>query len=111
MNSLKNKVQLIGNLGDDPKLQDLESGKQVTRFSLATNESYKNGEGELVTDTQWHTIIAWNKTAELICKFLKKGSEVAIEGSLSYKSFEDKNNQKKYVTEINCHEFLVLKNK
>ncbi|MDG1111582.1 MAG: single-stranded DNA-binding protein, partial [Polaribacter sp.] len=83
MNTLRNKVQLIGNLGNDPEIITLESGKKLAKFSIATNESYKNAMGEKVTDTQWHNVIAWNKTAEIIEKYVIKGNEIAIEGKLT----------------------------
>ena len=73
MNTLRNKVQLIGNLGNNPEIINLESGKKLAKFSIATNESYKNAMGEKVTDTQWHNIIAWNKTAEIIENYVSKG--------------------------------------
>ena len=90
MNTLRNKVQLIGNLGNDPEIITLESGKKLAKFSIATNESYKNAMGEKVTDTQWHNIIAWNKTAEIIEKYVTKGNEIAIEGKLTSRSYENK---------------------
>ena len=83
MNSLRNKVQLIGNLGNDPEIINLESGKTLAKFSVATNESYKNASGEKVTDTQWHNVVAWGKTAQIIEKYVTKGKEVAIEGKLT----------------------------
>ena len=111
MNALKNKVQLIGNLGTTPEIITLESGKKLAKFSLATNETYKNSSGQKVTDTQWHYIVAWNKTAEIIEQFLQKGSEVMIEGKLTSRSFEDKDGKKRYVTEVVCNELLMLGNK
>ncbi|MEO1030540.1 single-stranded DNA-binding protein [Winogradskyella sp.] len=108
MNALRNKVQLIGHLGKDPEIINLESGKTLAKFSLATNESYKNAQGEKVTDTQWHNIIAWGKTAEIIEKFVNKGKEVAIEGKLTTRSWEDKDGMKRYTTEVVCNELLML---
>ncbi|SEC01246.1 single-strand binding protein [Tenacibaculum sp. MAR_2009_124] len=108
MNALKNKVQLIGNLGTTPEIIALESGKKLAKFSLATNETYKNSSGEKITDTQWHYIVAWNKTAEIIEQFLQKGSEVMIEGKLTSRSFEDNQGNKRYVTEVVCNELLML---
>ena len=87
MNTLRNKVQLIGNLGNDPEIITLDSGKKLAKFSIATNESYKNTMGEKVTDTQWHNVIAWNKTAEIIEKYVTKGNEIAIEGKLTSRSY------------------------
>ena len=111
MNTLRNKVQLIGNLGNSPEIITLDSGKKLAKFSIATNESYKNSQGEKVTDTQWHNIIAWNKTADIIEKYLEKGNEVAIEGKLTSRSYETKEGEKRYVTEVVCNELLMLGNK
>jgi single-strand DNA-binding protein len=108
MNALKNKVQLIGNLGNDPEVTTIESGKKKARFTLATNETYKNDSGEKITDTQWHNIVAWGKTAELIEKYVTKGKEIAIEGKLTHRSYEDKNGEKKYFTEVVANELLLL---
>jgi len=108
---LQNKVQLIGNLGANPELKTLESGKKVVRFSLATTESYKNEKGEKVKETQWHTIIAWNKLAELVETYLTKGNEIAVEGKLVNRSWTDKTGVKKYITEIVMNEMLMLKTK
>jgi len=108
MNTLRNKVQLIGNLGNDPEIINLESGKTLAKFSIATNESYKNGDGEKVTDTQWHNVVAWGKTAEIVEKYLNKGKEVAIEGKLTSRSYETKEGEKRYTTEIVCNELLML---
>jgi len=111
MNTLRNKVQLIGNLGKNPEIITLDSGKKLAKFSIATNESYKDSSGEKVTDTQWHNIVAWNKTAEIIEKYLQKGNEVAIEGKLTSRSYETKEGDKRYVTEIVCNELLMLGSK
>ncbi len=108
MNTLRNKVQLIGNLGNDPEIVKLESGRLLAKFSIATNESYKNAEGEKVTDTQWHNVVAWGKTAEIIEKYVTKGKEVAIEGKLTSRSYDDKDGQKRYITEVVCNELLML---
>jgi single-strand DNA-binding protein len=108
MSTLRNKVQLIGNLGNKPEIITLDSGKKLAKLSIATNETYKNAQGEKVTDTQWHNVVAWNKTAEIIEKYLEKGSEVAIEGKLTNRSYEDKDGTKKYITEIVCNELLML---
>jgi single-strand DNA-binding protein len=108
MSTLRNKVQLIGNLGNNPEIITLESGKKLAKISIATNETYKNAQGEKVTDTQWHNVVMWNKTAEIAEKYLQKGSEVAIEGKLTSRSYEDKDGVKKYITEIVCNELLLL---
>jgi single-strand DNA-binding protein len=108
MNTLRNKVQLIGNLGNDPEIINLESGKTLAKFSIATNESYKNAQGEKITDTQWHNIVAWGKTAEIVEKYVTKGKEVVIEGKLTSRSWEDKDGIKRYITEVVCSELLML---
>lgn len=111
MNALRNKVQLIGNLGMDPEVKSLEGGKKLAKMSIATNEIYKNSNGEKVTETQWHNLIAWGKTAEIVEKFLKKGSEVAIEGKLINRNYTDKEGVKRYITEIEVSEVLMLDSK
>ncbi len=111
MNALKNKVQLIGNLGMDPKIKILEGEKKLAKMSIATNESYKNAQGELVKETQWHNLIAWGKTAEIFEKHIKKGREIAVEGKLINRNFIDKEGLKRYVTEIQVNEVLILGNK
>ncbi|TXB66039.1 single-stranded DNA-binding protein [Vicingus serpentipes] len=108
MSTLRNKVQLIGNLGNTPEIINLESGKKLAKISLATNESYKNNKGELIKETQWHNLLAWGKTADIIEKHLQKGNEIAIEGKLVNRSYEDKNGEKKYITEIVINELLML---
>ena len=108
MSTLKNKVQLLGNLGGEPEVITLESGKKLVKFAIATNESYRNAKGEKVTDTQWHNVIAWNKTAEVIEKYLQKGSEVMIEGKLTSRSYETNEGEKRYITEVVCNELLML---
>lgn len=108
MNTLRNKVQLIGNLGNDPEIITLESGKKLAKFSLATNESYKNAQGEKVSQTNWHNLIAWGKTAEIVEKYVSKGKELAIEGKLTTRSWEDKDGMKRYATEVVVNELLML---
>jgi len=111
MNALRNNVRLIGNLGDDPKVRKLDNGKTVANFSIATNEIYKNSEGEKVSETTWHRLVAWGKPAEVAEKYLKKGSEVAIDGRLTNRSYEDKTGEKHYVTEIVINNILMLDKK
>ena len=108
MNAFKNKVQLIGNLGMNPEVKALENGKKVAKFTLATNETYKNQNGERVTDTQWHNVVAWGKTAELMEQLLTKGKEVMLEGKLTNRSWDDKDGNKRYITEIVANEFMLL---
>ena len=111
MKNLRNRVQLIGNLGKDPEIRNLENGKTVANFSMATSETYRNTSGEKITDTQWHNLVAWGKTAEIIEQYLQKGSEVAVEGKLIHRSYEAKDGQKRYVTEIVVDELLMLRGK
>lgn len=107
MNNLKNSVTLMGNLGADPEFKKLDSGKCVSRFRMATNESYKNKSGERVITTQWHTCVAWGKQAELINQLLKKGKEVVVRGRLNYRTYEDRNGVTKTQSEIVVSEFSL----
>lgn len=108
MYALKNKVQLIGNLGNVPEIKTLETGKKMARFSVATNEVYRNAKGEKVTETQWHNLVVWGKMADIAEKYLAKGREVLIEGKIVNRSYNDKDGQKKYVTEIQVNELVLL---
>ncbi|MBX2930874.1 MAG: single-stranded DNA-binding protein [Chitinophagaceae bacterium] len=108
MYALKNKVQLIGNLGINPEVKTLENGKKMVRFSMATNETYRNTKGEKIVETQWHNLVAWGKVAEIAEKFLQKGSEVALEGKLINRSYAGKQGNKKYITEIQVNGLLLL---
>ncbi|MCG3166147.1 MAG: Single-stranded DNA-binding protein [Bacteroidia bacterium] len=108
MNTLKNSVRLIGNLGAAPEVKEFEQGKKVARIALATNETFTNAKGEKVTETCWHNLVAWGKTAELAQKYLTKGSEVAIEGKLTSRNYTTKEGEKKYITEIVVNELLFL---
>jgi len=108
MKQLINKVQLIGNLGAEPEIKETQNGKKLARLRLATNETYRNAEGEIVKETQWHDIVAWGKLAEISEKYLKKGQEVCIEGKLSNRNYEDKEGIKRYVTEIVASDLLML---
>lgn len=111
MYALKNKVQLIGNLGNSPDVRTFEGGRKMARFSMATNENYRNAEGERITETQWHNLIAWGKLADIAERFLEKGKEVAIEGKLINRSYQDREGNKRYVTEIQVNELLLLGSK
>ncbi|SOC79659.1 single-strand binding protein [Salinimicrobium sediminis] len=108
MNALRNKVQLIGNVGNAPEILSFESGKKMARFSIATNEIYKDSKGEKVTDTQWHNVVAWGKTAELIENYVSKGKEIGVEGKLTSRTYDDKDGKTGYVTEVLCSEVLLL---
>jgi single-strand DNA-binding protein len=111
MNALRNRVQLIGNLGAAPEVKTITNGRKMARFSMATNEFYQNAKGEKIEETQWHLIVAWGKAAEIAEKLLDKGSEVAIDGKLVNRTYTDKDGIKKYITEIELNEFLLLGNK
>ena len=111
MNNLKNNVRLIGHIGQNPEVRNLNSGKKLAKFSIAINESYRNEAGERITDTQWHSITAWGKQADLVEKLLKKGSEVAIDGKLNNNSYTDKDGVKRYATDIVLNEFSLLGSK
>lgn len=111
MNAIKNKVQLIGHVGNDPEIKSFEDGKKVAKISLATNESYQNAKGEKVDETQWHQLVAWGKLADLAEKFLKKGSECAVEGKLMYRDYTDAKGMKRYITEVQLNEILFLDKK
>ncbi len=111
MNNLKNRVQLIGNIGKDPQIKNFDSGKTMASFSLATSESYKDAEGKKVTDTQWHQVVAWGNTANYIENYLEKGNRIAVDGKLIHRSYNDKDGATKYITEVLVNEILLLTNK
>ncbi len=104
-----NKVLLIGNLGKDPEVSYTASGIAVAKFSIATNERWKDGEGNFQERTEWHNIIAWRKLAEICGQYLKKGSKVYIEGKLQTRSWDDKNTgAKRYATEVIADDLIML---
>jgi single-strand DNA-binding protein len=111
MKDLRNRVQLIGNLGMDPEVKSFDGGRKLAKFSVATSQSYFNAKGEKVKDTQWHNIVAWGKLAETAEKYLKKGTEVALEGKIIYRQYENKGGDKKYMTEIVLNDFLMVSKK
>ncbi|MDG3582839.1 single-stranded DNA-binding protein [Galbibacter pacificus] len=108
MSTLKNQVQLIGNVGQEPQVTVLENGKKVARISLATNENFKNSKGEKQTNTDWHQLVAWGKVASLIEEYVFTGKEIAVQGKLSSRSYEDKEGVKRHVTEVVVSEILFL---
>jgi single-strand DNA-binding protein len=108
MNALRNKVQLIGRLGKDPETFHFDGGKTKCAFPIATNETFRGSDGEKVERTQWHDVIMWGGLAEVSGQYLKKGSEVAIEGRLTYRTFEDAEGHTRYVTEVVASEMLML---
>ncbi len=110
MNNLRNSVHLIGNLGMDPEIKTLDSGRKLARFSLATSETFRNGEGKQIKETQWHNIVAWGGSATIAEKFLKKGREIAIQGRLSHRQYEDKSGNTRYFTEVIANEIALLGN-
>jgi single-strand DNA-binding protein len=108
MNQIKNTVQLIGHLGKDVKVTSFDSGSRKAEFSLATTSAYKNSKGELVKDTQWHTVVGWGPQADKMEKLLRKGSYIALQGSLAYRSYQDKNGSDKVIAEILTDSFISL---
>lgn len=108
MKSLRNSVQLIGRLGKDPEVKTFDKGTKLASFSIATTDTYKNQKGEKIEDTQWHNIVIWGKLAELAGKYLRKGTEVCVEGKLVHKTYETAAGEKRYTTEINVNDFVML---
>jgi len=106
MNTLRNSVQLVGNLGRDVEFKNFDSGSAKASFTLATNDYYKNNKGEKIQDTQWHNVVAWGRIAENMNSLISKGSEVMIKGKLVSRSYEDKDGNKKYITEVLANEFI-----
>jgi single-strand DNA-binding protein len=107
MNNLRNHVQLMGRLGQDPEVINLDSGKKLAKFSLATNENYINAKGEKVENTDWHNIVAWGKTADIVENYVTKGREVIIGGKLTSRSYETKEGEKRYITEVVCSNLVL----
>ena len=105
---MKNRVQLIGRVGQDPEVKTLEGGKKLATITIATNDVYSKEHGDKVEQTEWHRVAAWGKTAEIIEKYVTKGREIGIEGKLTHRSYDDKNGEKRYVTEIVANEVLLL---
>jgi len=103
-----NKVILLGNLGKDPEVRHLDNGKAVANFSIATNESYKNKQGEKVTNTEWHNVVLWSPLAEIAEKYMKKGDQVYIEGKITTRSWDDQDGNKRYTTEVVGRELTLL---
>lgn len=108
MKALNNNVRLIGNLGFDPEVREIAKGRKVARISVATNDSYTDANGERVTDTQWHTVVAWGKMAEQVQRLLSKGAPIMLEGRLVHRSYSGKDGYKRYVTEIVLSDFKVI---
>jgi len=106
--SLRNKVTLIGHTGKEVEVFNFENGNKKATVTLATNDFYINAAGERVEDTQWHNLAAFGKTADLLEKYAPKGKEIAIEGKLTYRSYDDKDGTKRFLTEIRIEELLLL---
>jgi single-strand DNA-binding protein len=108
MNAMKNTVQLIGHVGQEPEIKTFDGGKKVANITLATNEVYYKENGDKVEQTEWHKVVTWGKTADIIEKYVTKGKEIAIEGKLTHRSYDDKNGEKRYITEVVANEVLLL---
>ncbi len=108
MTTLRNQVHLIGNLGKDPVFQTLDSGRMVAKVSIATKEVYRNAKGEKITETQWHNLVAWGKTAELMSRYLKKGNEIAVQGKITNRTYDGKDGISRNITEIVVKEFVMF---
>jgi single-strand DNA-binding protein len=108
MNNLKNKVQLIGNVGQQPEVKTLTSGQVLAKLSIATTDIYKNKAGEKVKETYWHNLIAWGKTASVIQNYVQKGQEIAVEGKLTNRFYEDKEGKKHYITEVIVNDLMLM---
>lgn len=106
-----NKVILVGNVGKDPEIKTVGNGSKVASFPLATSESYKNQSGERVTNTEWHNVNVWRGLADIAERFVKKGTALYVEGKIKTRSYDDKDGNKRYVTNIECNEFQMLDKK
>ncbi len=111
MMNLRNSVQLIGNLGKDPEIKTLESGRKMAKVTIATNDIYKNSKGEKIVDTQWHNLVCWGRVAERMEKYLTKGSEICLQGKLTHSSYKDDKGVTRYSSEVVVHEFMMLSKK
>ena len=109
MASINNKVTLIGNLGKDPEVKEIDGDRKVAKFPMATTETYKNDKGEKISETTWHNVVAWNGLAGIAERYLAKGREVAVEGRICNRSYEDKEGMKKYITEIILSQIQLLR--
>lgn len=108
MMTMKNKVQLMGNLGRDPELKDLGNGQFMLKLSIATNERFRSGEGEWKEDTQWHPVVAWGKQAQRLAGQVTKGSALIIEGRLVHRTYEAKSGEKRYSTEVVLSDYHLV---
>ncbi|MCB0669950.1 MAG: single-stranded DNA-binding protein [Saprospiraceae bacterium] len=108
MKNLVNRVQLIGHLGKDAEAIDVGNGKRLAKVTLATNNTYYGKDGNKIENTDWHNLVAWGKTAELMTSLGTKGSKMAVSGKISTRHYEDKEGVKKYITEIIVDEFMMV---
>jgi len=108
MNTLRNSVKLIGRLGQDPEVKTLDKGNKFAKFSLATSENFTAKDGSKQEQTQWHNIVVWGNLAGICEKYLKKGKEIAIDGRLTYHTWEDKNGTKHTSSEIVVNDFIFI---
>ncbi|SFW57343.1 single-strand binding protein [Sinomicrobium oceani] len=108
MNAIRNKVQLIGRLGQDPEYVNFKDGGRMARFALAIDDSYKSKDGEKVERTYWHNVVVRGGLVQVVESFVSKGKEIAIEGKLATRSWEDDKGIKRYITEVICNELLLL---
>jgi single-strand DNA-binding protein len=108
MNAMRNKVQLIGHVGQEPEIKTFDGGKKLANITIATNDYYINDKGDKVEQTEWHKVTAWGKVAEIIEKYVTKGKEIAIEGKLTHRSYDDKDGNKRYITEVVVNDILLL---
>ncbi|WP_035334793.1 single-stranded DNA-binding protein [Dokdonia sp. PRO95] len=108
MNALRNKVQLIGRLGQEPEITTFPDGNKIAKFSMATDDSYKDKNGQKVERAYWHNIVVRGGLVKVVESYVQKGQEIAIEGKLTNRSWEDKDGVKRYMTEIVCNELLML---
>ncbi len=108
MSNFRNRVQLVGHLGQDPEIKTLENGSKVATFSLATNESYTTAKGDKVENTEWHNVVVWGKLADVVENYASKGKEIAVVGKLTHRSYETKEGEKRYVTEVKASEIQLF---
>lgn len=106
--NIRNQVQLIGYVGNAPEVKEIGTDKTLARFSVATQESYKDAQGEWVNNTEWHQVVAWNGSAKRVEKALQKGTEVALHGKLTTRSWEDAEGNKRYSTEVVLNDFTLV---
>lgn len=108
MSTLRNRVQLIGRLGQEPEIITFEDGGKLAKFSMAVDDNYKDKDGKKIERTYWHNIIVKGNLVEIVEKYVGKGKEIAVEGKLTNRSYDDKEGNKRYITEIVCSEILLL---